>query len=89
MGLSASSGLLPDSLCESLSAFACVVEKLHQDRMEEASLNNLLLRALLCGRTGSSPITRCRGTYVCDLIKYTLFCYMHTWIFGDSLQRMQ
>lgn len=74
------SGLLPDSLSEPPSAFACVVEEFHQNRMGETSLKNLSLRALPCGRKGSCPTTRGRCTHVPNLIKYTLFCCMHTWM---------
>lgn len=74
------SGILPDSLSEPSSAFACVVEKFHQNRMGETSLNNLSLRALPCGRKGSCPTTRGRCTHVPNLIKYTLFFSMHTWM---------
>lgn len=74
------SHLFPDSLSVPLSAFACGVEKLHQDRTEEVSLKNLSLRALPCGRKGSCLTTRCRCAHAHDAIEYTLFCYMHTWV---------
>lgn len=53
------SGFLPDILSEPLSGFLCGVENLHQDRMEEASLNSLSLGALLCSWKGSCPTNRC------------------------------
>lgn len=73
------SGLLPDSLSEPLSAFACAVEKLHQGRMEESSLNNVSLRAAPGGRKSSRPTTRYRCIHVLALIKDALFCYTLVW----------
>lgn len=68
------SGLLPDSLSKPLSVFACAVEKLHQDRREEAPL-----RAAPSGRKSSCPTSRYRYIHVLGLIKYALFCYMLVW----------
>lgn len=53
------SGLLPDILSEPLSGFLWGVENLHQDRMGEASLSSLSVRALPCSWKGSCPTDVC------------------------------